>query len=599
YSNSHKNRFAYQLVGYEDKWRHVGATQRFAHFNNLDPKEYKFLVRSSNSDGVWNETPVSLQIKVYPPWWETLWFKVVSVVFIVMCGVAFYFYRVNNLRQQKRKLEKKVYERTIELESANVELTEQKEEILAQKEEIEQQADELVIKSASLEEQFKITSHQKEEISNSLNRLEILSEFGQKLTSSLNIEVINDMFYKYACNILTIDAFGVGLYHEEEKAIVYPYFYENGVKQDIIVKQLKDKRSLSSWCFINQQPVVINDIFNEYGKYVTELNHPETTKITQSRIHIPLTVEDKRIGLLVINAFPKNAYGDEDFKSIQTLASYISIALDNANAYKIIHKDRIRITESIDAAQNIQQAFLPGIDFINQYIESFVLFKPKDIVSGDFYWFLPIEEDSNKPKDFFIAAVDCTGHGVPGAFISLIGNSLLNELIKTMRIHNPAEVLTELNKRLKAWLKQEEGVNNDGMDIALCRVQETKDGYNIRYAGARRALTFIKFNTKKGEVIAGSRYSIGGIRAIKRNPKFELKEIKLDKGDCIYLFTDGYTDQNSPDRTKFSIANLRDLLGRIANKPMLTQQNILEEVLKDFQKREKQRDDITVIGMRL
>ena len=591
YSNPQKNQYSYKLVGYDDNWKNVSSEQRFVEYSNIKPGHYRFLLKASNSDGYWTASQTKLNIEIVPPLWQRIWFQLAIIILTITIAIGFYRYRISILKQRQAMLEKKVDERTSELKQANVDLQERQEEIITQNEEIQQQAEELMAQKEALAE-----SH--DEIEKSFKRFEMLSEFGQKITATLSIDAIYNMIFSYAKSIIDITAFGIGLYDEKENLIYYPKFINKDKVEENLVKSLNDNRSLTSYCFNKQEIIFVNNMEAEAANYGLQAKEISNLEIARSRIHIPLTVEDKKMGLLVINSEKINAYSKEDLTNMQTLASYISIALDNAKAYDTIHFINKNTEKSINYASTIQNAFLPQPDFINEYVDSFVLFKPKDIVSGDYYWFYPIEPDPEKPTDLIIAAMDCTGHGVPGALMSLVGNTLMRETIIKDKIYEPAQILTELNKGVKETLKQETTGNNDGMDAALARIQQQEDGtYRITFGGAKNPLIVIH---KNGEMqsIKGSRASIGGVR-LRREKVFEQQEITLFPGEHFYLFSDGYADQNGPTREKFGRENMLKLIQENASYSLTEQHQKLEEAIAQHMQNAEQRDDITMIGISL
>ncbi len=241
------------------------------------------------------------------------------------------------------------------------------------------------------------------------------------------------------------------------------------------------------------------------------------------------------------------------------------------------------IMDSIAYAKRIQFAILPpDIPFDN----TFILFKPKDIVSGDFYW---INSVGNKE---FIAAVDCTGHGVPGAFMSFIGFTSLNKIIIEQGISEPAEILNHLNEEVAFTLHQKgEDVVKDGMDIALaCYSKETRE---IEYAGAFNPLIIVR----KGDLIEtkADRFAIG--HSTEQRKKFTNHKHILEPGDLIYLFSDGFADQfGGPEEKKFKTAGLKELLVTIHQYSLDRQRDILEKTFNDWKADNEQIDDVLIIG---
>jgi len=264
---------------------------------------------------------------------------------------------------------------------------------------------------------------------------------------------------------------------------------------------------------------------------------------------------------------------------------------------RIIQEKNIQINDSIRYAQRIQQSILPVQSAIAKVFDVFILFRPKDIVSGDFYWYCQVLAGTTTYN--YIATVDCTGHGVPGAFMSLIGNRLLNQIIIYEKQYDPKVILERLNTEVQNALKQDVTDSSDGMDICLCRLEKLSNGeQKLVYAGAKRPLFYYQKGDKEIAVIKGDRKSIGGLpQRIERS--FTNHELHLRKGDMLYLTTDGLIDQNGADRKRFGAQRFTEtLLGNI-NQTVEQQKQTLVQALDDYQNGEEQRDDITVIGIRV
>ncbi len=250
-----------------------------------------------------------------------------------------------------------------------------------------------------------------------------------------------------------------------------------------------------------------------------------------------------------------------------------------------------KINSSIQYAQNIQRAILPVKNQIENLFESFIIYKPKDIVSGDFYWFAQIKDTA------FLAAVDCTGHGVPGAFMSMIGNSLLNEIVLEKNITEPAKILSLLNEKIIESLRQDETENNDGMDVCFISIDiNTK---KITFSGAKRPLFIFNKKTSEFNEIKGDRLSIGGAKRKNKNEEFNNRIIDTEAGDILFLSSDGLTDQNNSERKRFGSNRLKEIILNNISEPMNKQKDIIENELNNFQKNEEQRDDITLIGIKI
>jgi len=246
---------------------------------------------------------------------------------------------------------------------------------------------------------------------------------------------------------------------------------------------------------------------------------------------------------------------------------------------------------SINYASRIQQAMLPTEENILRGMPlSFVLYKPRDIVCGDFYWYHEVDRDN-----YIIVCADCTGHGVPGALMTMIGVSILNQVVANGNITSPALVLSELDKRITESLKQQkqhQGLVQDSMDLALLKVNK-KDKEFI-FCGAKRPAIYIH-NDELIE-LKGAKYTLGGL---KEEKKFEEVKKNYEEDDVIYLFTDGYTDQfGGTDNKKFMIKQFREVLLKIHDQPMHEQKQKLETGIEGWKKNDNQTDDILVIGIR-
>jgi serine phosphatase RsbU (regulator of sigma subunit) len=225
---------------------------------------------------------------------------------------------------------------------------------------------------------------------------------------------------------------------------------------------------------------------------------------------------------------------------------------------------------------------------MNSFNDSFILFKPKDIVSGDFYFFKPIN------GLIFIAAADCTGHGVPGAFMSMICAEKLEEAL--ILSNDTSEILSLLNKGIKTSLKQSdhEESTRDGMDIAICAINLQEN--TLTFAGANRPLWFIKNGENKVEEIKGTKKAIGG--TTDYNQFFESHSITTFKGDTFYLCTDGYADIFSSKGKKLTTKKLKQVLIEIQSNSMSEQMQHLNDYAINWEDGAEQTDDILIIGIR-
>ncbi|TAH20244.1 MAG: HAMP domain-containing protein [Cytophagales bacterium] len=284
-------------------------------------------------------------------------------------------------------------------------------------------------------------------------------------------------------------------------------------------------------------------------------------------------------------------------EQLQQANSKVQSILDELKEkQKLIEKKSFDTLASINYAKRIQDVLLPSREIIAKSLpESFVFFRPKDIVSGDFYWFA--EQDDS----VFIAVVDCTGHGVPGAFMSVIGHNLLHEIIVSEQTYAPDQILNELHKGVRGILKQDTTQNRDGMEIALCVIDKKKG--LLSFAGARSPLYCVRNDEML--VIRGDKSPIGGVQK-EEERLFQQHQISLRQEDgsptspqMFYLFSDGFQDQfGGRHGEKYMSKRFRNFLHAISYMPIDLQFRKLEEELLQWQGHEEQTDDVLVIGIR-
>lgn len=301
------------------------------------------------------------------------------------------------------------------------------------------------------------------------------------------------------------------------------------------------------------------------------------------------TLTDNRVMLL--NAIPEFNKEGSEIESILMVSHDVT---ERKQAEIEIQEKNKKINDSINYAEIIQETILPNNDLIRKDLpNSFIYFKPRDIVSGDFPWYY------KKGNDIYLAAVDCTGHGVPGALISLVGYFLLNNIIENNDVKNPGELLTLLDRLIIKTFRQDQDDSKikDGMDVAVCKINlESK---TVEYAGANRPLYFIKESGVLNE-IKGDKFPIGGGNAYVNKTDFTNSIINFESGDSIYFFSDGLPDQfGGPDgTTKFGTGRIKKLL---QEKHTLSIHKLAIEVdnsITDWKMSEKQTDDIIMMGIK-
>ncbi|WP_338789858.1 two-component regulator propeller domain-containing protein [Bernardetia sp. MNP-M8] len=564
------NRYSYRLEGFEENWNEVND-RRFASYTNLPKGEYKFVVRAANNDGLWNNEGASVKIRMRPPFWATLGFRV-AVILVIASGLwTIYYFRTKSIREQNTKLENSVKERTGEL-------LETTEELRVQRDQLE----------------------------NAYANIRLLSDIGRQITARLHHKEIIQSVYDNIQKVMPADAFGVALFDEDANCLTVSGFIENGNVLPFHILDLNDKSELAVKSFSEQREIIIHNVQQEYLKYMEEKPHPDFGKTTSSVVYLPLVLAERKIGVITAQSYKENAFDSEHLSILRNLATYIVIALDNSQAYtKIeaqkheIDENRISlesknkdITDSINYAKRIQHALLPPLSILKDAFEAFVLFLPRDIVSGDFYWF------TEKEGKTIVAAIDCTGHGVPGAFMSIIAETHLDRIINVMGIMSPALILEELDKAVRNTLRQNETQSRDGMDMSICVID--KNNNEVVFGGAKNPLIYIQNGNV--EQVKGDIRGIGGYsrKYLKKTPTFKEHVIKVNEPTSFYIFSDGYQDQfGGKHDEKFMKKRFRQVLRDIHAEDMDAQRQLLERGFIRWKGQRQQIDDVLVIGFKM
>jgi serine phosphatase RsbU (regulator of sigma subunit) len=315
----------------------------------------------------------------------------------------------------------------------------------------------------------------------------------------------------------------------------------------------------------------------------------------ERRSHLQILKAER---LKQLNDLITSQKGELEKKNKQIESQKYELSLTNEQIKKqkdLLEETSSKLKASINYAQRIQNALMSTeVEIKNAIDKSFVYFQPRDVVSGDFFWFNTVKNDKDEEL-LVLAAVDCTGHGVPGAIVSVVGMNLLNNITNLKNIHEPGDILFELNKDIIDNLRQNETQVNDGMDMTLVTINKvTKE---IRFAGAKNPLMYIE----NGELIRirGDKYAIGGQqRGTDRSyTTHSLAHTGVER--MFYIFSDGYQDQFGGEKGfKFLTSNFKELLLKVHDKPVLDQKTIIHETIEDWKGDYAQTDDILVIGFR-
>lgn len=463
-----------------------------------------------------------------------------------------------------------------------------------QKEELELQNEEVMMKSSLIQAQKDLAAQ-------TYRQIKVLKDIGQQLNSSLELEEIVNIAYENICSFAEVEGFSIGIYNLRRHDIwMMDQRWKGEHKETARRYSLHREFRLLDFAIRDRRELLIGTFDKDYKKYLDQEPPPTEDGHPQSVMYIPLIARQNVIGALILEHTKENAFTYEQLDMLKSIGQFLAISLDNAMAYQKIqdineqvNKQNYQIMSSLRYAQTVQEAILPQDGFLEElFSEHFVIFMPRDLVSGDFYW---ITESGGY---IFLAVVDCTGHGVPGAFMSMVGHSLLNQIINEQQIYSTAKILTELDRGVKHLLQQKQGQNTDGMDLSLCRIKKDgkdEDQHVITFSGAKSNI----FYTSKGkvEMLRGDRLSIGGTR--KQKGEFTEEAFILEKGEQLYLATDGYMDQHDENKRKIGRLRFHDLLREIQYLPLNIQHYRLGEYLADHKKGQEQRDDITVMGIRI
>jgi ligand-binding sensor domain-containing protein/signal transduction histidine kinase len=322
YADPQRNRYAYQLQGFDPDWVMTDAGRRFATYTNLDPGSYVFRVKAANKDGVWSSEPVTLALTIAPPLWRTWWFR--SLVLALLLGGAWLLYRIRIrlLLRQKQALEQEVGSRTHQL-------VQQKESIQREKENVE-------------------LAHR---------NISLLSDIGRRITANLDSEAIMSLLYQHVHGLMDASVFGIGIFRPEQELIEYPFAMERGKRYTPYTRSMREPNQLAVWCINHAQEVFINDLENEYKRFISDLELvsgsdnmgtlEDGTMPTEPRslIYVPISVSGQVRGVITVHSYRDHAYRRIDLDMLTTLASYVAVAFANADSYRQLQDTQQQLVE--------------------------------------------------------------------------------------------------------------------------------------------------------------------------------------------------------------------------------------------------------------
>ncbi len=531
--------YSYKLEGFDENWSEWNEEAKNK-YTNLNEGKYTFKVKAKN---IFDTESYVAQYKfvILPPWYRTLW---AFIFYIIVAGVIIFFvvrFYTQRLRRQNVKLERLVAQRTSEI-------NQQKEEILTKNEELLQQQEEILSQRDKLEQ-----------ANEELEKLSIVAS-----------ETDNSVFI--------LNSKGDFIWANQAFERIYEYSHNEFIKKyKNIFKYVKDEQlayKIKEIVFNGKKPF----------KYDSQISTKSGKNLWLQTTFSPILNSDNSIRVV--------AAIESDISKLKEFEAEIVLKNSEIESQNEDLKEKNELIESsIRYASTIQNAILPPKNFLNTFFDNFIIFRPKDVVSGDFYWFIETS------KYTFFAVVDCTGHGVPGAFMSLIGNKILSNIVLEKQIFSPADILAELDNQIVKTLHQQDTDNQDGMDLILCRFDKNfQSNAKMTYSTAKRPIIFVKDN--KLTRLKGSSKSIGGYKFKSSNIKFENNQISFNSGDMLYLYSDGIIDQNNPQREKFKTSKLTNIIEKIYQLDTNEQRKTIENELDDWKKDSLQRDDITFVGIK-
>ncbi|WP_295997871.1 two-component regulator propeller domain-containing protein [Rugamonas sp.] len=364
YAAPQRNRFAYQLQGFDRDWVVTDATKRFATYTNLDAGHYQFRVKAANKDGIWNDNAATVDILIEPPFWKTWWFRTVAALLAVGAAYGSYHVRMRALRRQKDKLEQQVGLRTAEVEHKNLLLQRQKGELEQRRLEAESQRAEAEQRRIDTERQKQEVERQKENVEQAHRNISVLSEIGREMNATLDIETTMLTVYRHVSHLMNVQKFGIGFVREEQGVIEFPFAVERGVRALPYQRRLDDPHQLAVWCVLQQREVFINDFYAEYAHYISAegfgtlaigiLEDGSEAQVPLSMMYTPLIVQERVVGVLAVQCMERNGYQRVHMDMLRNLAAHAAVGLDNARTYQQL-EEALRALRETEAELLLQE----------------------------------------------------------------------------------------------------------------------------------------------------------------------------------------------------------------------------------------------------
>ncbi len=433
------------------------------------------------------------------------------------------------------------------------------------------------------------------ELSQKNKELETMDSVVKIINKKIDLENVLQSLLRQTLNFFPQAEKGSFLIYDEDME-KYRYAVVNGYNvKDVKNIHLTEKEVMDSYTEHSEQldagVYVIRNI-----KGLSTQNKLHRVETPKSMLAMSVILEGRLEGFLILdNMKDQDAFNKTDVQKLLRFREHAVSAFIRAKSLRLLEEKNKNILSSIRYGERIQNAILPLTKKIRSSLpQHFIIFKPRDIVSGDFYWFNQVD------GKIVLAVIDCTGHGVPGAFMSMLGNAFLNQIVTEQKIMNPSLILKRLHEEVRTALKQkqEKVDTQDGMDVCLCVLEKNSHTQKLLFAGAKRPLFVFKKGESKLTEVKGDRKSIGG-KQREEKQVFTSHEIKVQKGDQLYLTTDGFADQQNPKNKRYGSRRLKAFLQSVSELEMQEQEKVLAQELARHQGREEQRDDITVVVVKI
>ena len=454
---------------------------------------------------------------------------------------------------------------------------------------------------------------------------EALLKISEEAHSAINIEEFVATIHGILADLVMARNFFIGLYDEKSNKYFFPYFEDEADRIET---------TGVSFAYDESREMTLYDLSGTLTDYVRRTGKPirfpnptisqlyESGEISLFGSHsiswlgVPLKLSGKTVGVMAVQDYKSEyAYSAKDEELLLFASDHIAMAIESVRneeeirkQHQLVLEQQQAITDSIRYARRIQKAVLPSPAYIDNILpEYFTIYKPKDIIGGDFYWVREIEDLQ------VVIVADCTGHGVPGALMSMLGVTLLNAQFRTFGIRQPGVILGHLRNKVKEILAQEGSINEqkDGIDMAIAIIDREKN--ELQFGGANLPLLLIRRKDEEeipeGEIMSSlenNDYILYRIKADKQpigvhweEEDFSTQVIRLQEGDSLYMFTDGIADQyGGKNRKKYKSRRLKKLLLSIQAESMEDQRNLIVAAFDSWRGNNEQIDDVCMLGLK-